>query len=170
MELWKEIKGYEGLYKVSSFGRIKNISTGKILSPYISGGGYPVVKLYKNKTQYNNFTHRLIAIAFIPNPNNYPFINHKDENKVNYNIDNLEWCTCQYNLTYGTYQQRRIDKRIIPVVQKTKSGEIIKIHKSRIEAERETGIPHGNINMCISGKLKTAGGYIWENASEKVKE
>lgn len=166
MELWKEIKEYEGLYKISNYGRVKNIKTGRILLPSFNGE-YKTIGLCKNKKRNYMVIHRLIAMAFIPNPNNLPYVNHKDENKLNNDINNLEWCTHTYNLTYGNAQKRRVSTRVIPVVQKTKSGEIIKIYKSRIEAEKETGIAHESISMCCNGKLKSAGGYIWENTKEK---
>jgi hypothetical protein len=166
MEIWKEIEGYEGLYKISNYGRVKNIKTGRILKSHLNPDGYPIIGLFKDGKQQNIFMHRLVAIAFVENPNNFPFVNHKDENKRNYNIDNLEFCTCKYNLNYGNAQERKVEKSLVPVVQKTKSGEVIKIHKSMNQAERDTGVPHNNISICVSGKLKTAGGYIWENIND----
>ena len=110
MEEWKAIAGYEGLYEVSNLGRIKSLSridsrgykrNEKILKLNKDSGGYLKVSLYKNgkPKQYN--VHRLVAIAFIPNPDNLPEVNHKDENRINNYVDNLEWCNRKYNCNYG---------------------------------------------------------------------
>ena len=113
-EVWKDIKGYEGLYQVSNLGRIKSVDRiikrkkngdyfqkGRILNLQIAKNGYYICKLsYQNKKPSKN-VHKLVAEAFISNPNNYPCINHKDENKLNNNVNNLEWCTCKYNNNYG---------------------------------------------------------------------
>lgn len=112
-EIWKDIPNYEGLYQVSNFGRIKslikwNISKKKfeknqlIRKTRINFKGYETIKLSKNGFDKNFQIHRLVAQAFIPNPNNLPQINHKDENKLNNNVNNLEWCTNKYNSNYGT--------------------------------------------------------------------
>lgn len=118
-EIWKDIEGYEGLYQVSNMGNIKRVEhedyrcrqgyrvfKERILKPYISTKGYKRVNLSKNNKKKEVPVHRLVAMAFIENPNNYPQINHKDENKFNNNVDNLEWCTCKYNNNYGTKSQR----------------------------------------------------------------
>ncbi len=118
-EIWKDIKGYEGLYQVSNLGRIKSVDRiierrkkgkyfkkGNILKLQKSKQGYYICKLsYQNKKPTRN-VHRLVAEAFIPNTDNLPCINHKDENKLNNNIDNLEWCTYEYNNKYGTKIER----------------------------------------------------------------
>lgn len=118
-EIWNDIQGYEGLYQVSNFGRVKSlerkifngenyhISKEKILSPGKDKDGYFQVQLYKEKTVKMRKIHRLVAEAFIPNPNNYPQVNHKDEDKQNNRIDNLEWCDGTYNQNYGTSKIRR---------------------------------------------------------------
>ena len=128
-EEWRDIKGYEGVYQVSNFGRVKSCerevhfvkNTGtkftkhfreRILSPNLSTPGYLTVMLYKDncnggpKQSRRLQIHRLVAEAFIPNPNNYPQINHKDEDKSNNCVDNLEWCTRKYNMNYGTLPSR----------------------------------------------------------------
>ena len=101
-EIWKDIEGYEGLYQVSNLGRVKSLqmyANGgykkrvKILKPCNNGNGYYVVYLMKNKKRSVNYIHRLVAQAFLKNFNNYKCINHKDENKSNNNVDNLEWCS-----------------------------------------------------------------------------
>ena len=119
LEQWKDIKGYEGLYQVSNLGNVKalkkragkSIRNEKLLKTYIDKYGYVYTILCKNNKTHLATIHRLIAEAFIPNPNNLPQINHKDENKQNNNIDNLEWCTCKYNINYGTRTKRAFEKR-----------------------------------------------------------
>ena len=117
-EIWKDIHGYEGYYQVSNLGRIKSMERdvlqgtrivhlhSKILKYRYDAGGYIRIVLCKNGIQKNFSLHRLVAEHFIPNPNNLPQINHKDENKENNCVDNLEWCTPKYNTNYGTRTQR----------------------------------------------------------------
>ena len=109
IELWKWIPGWEGLYMVSTHGRVKSLkhNKSKILKPWIDKDGYKRVRLCKNGKCKTYGIHRLVAMAFIPNPHNYPIINHKDENKTNNQYTNLEWCTIQYNSNYGTINERR---------------------------------------------------------------
>ena len=109
MEIWKDILGYEGLYQVSNYGRVRSLKYGKekILKQQINTDGYLHIDLYKNKKRKNYNVHRLVTIAFLENPNNYPQVNHKDENKQNNHIDNLEWCDYKYNCNYGTRKNKR---------------------------------------------------------------
>lgn len=106
VEIWKDIKGYEGLYQVSNLGRIKSLGNlqnrkEKLLKVNIYNG-YCIVYLYKNNKKKSYLCHRLVAEAFIPNPDNLPQVNHKDENKLNNRVDNLEWCTSKYNVNYSS--------------------------------------------------------------------
>ena len=117
-EIWKDIKGYEGYYQISSLGRVKSLNRTKkhsynsialLKEKYLkpqSANGYKFVRLCKGNNVKMKIVHRLVAEAFIPNPNNYKEINHKDENKSNNNISNLEWCTHKYNINYGTRNER----------------------------------------------------------------
>lgn len=173
-ETWKDVIGYEGLYQVSSFGRIKSLArkqwNGKVwfwaeerILVQSFCKDYAKINLYKNHKSYTYRVHNLVAIAFITNPNNYPCVNHKDENKRNNRADNLEHCTYKYNSNYGTIKERRSDSSSIPIVQKTPDGETINVYKSRREAQRETGVHNVHISACVHGKQKSAGGYIWEN-------
>lgn len=106
-EVWKDIEGYEGKYQVSNLGRVRGLDRknsmgktvkGRILKPRKTHAGYLRAHLCRD----DRYIHRLVAEAFIPNPNNLPQINHKDEDKANNSVDNLEWCTCEYNLSYGS--------------------------------------------------------------------
>lgn len=127
-EIWKDIKNYEGLYKISNLGRVKSLPKyagrsyrkEKILKTYLDKNGYVKVILCKNNRTRFLSIHRLLAEAFIPNPNNYPQINHKDENKQNNSLNNLEWCTCKYNINYGTRTKRDVKKRKMKREQKQK--------------------------------------------------
>ena len=109
MEKWKNVVGYEGLYEVSDIGRVKNSRTNHILSPGISQGYY-YVALYKDGARKNKQVHRLVAEVFIENKDNYPLINHKDENKKNNVVENIEWCTYLYNNTYNGISSSRSKK------------------------------------------------------------
>lgn len=123
MEEWKDIKGYEGIYQVSSYGRIRSLDRiverktgnyhieGRILRQNDDTHGYLKVNLTKHDKKKTFKVHRLVAQAFIENPNNYECVNHKDENKQNNNIKNLEWCTKEYNNNYGTIQKRHSETK-----------------------------------------------------------
>lgn len=161
-ETWKDIKGYEGLYKVSDRGRIYSIKRKLYRKFKTDKNGYLVVNLSKNSKYDYPSVHRLVAMAFIPNPDNLPEVNHKDENKFNNSVDNLEWCTTEYNLKYGTRLKRVSDKLSKPIEQWSKDGQLIKVWASLIEVEKETGWSHGNISRCANGLSKTAYGFIWK--------
>ena len=107
-EIWKDIKEYEGLYKISNIGNVYSVKRKKVMSPrYNKARGYLDVLLTRNKKRKRFYIHRLVAKEFILNPNNYPIINHKDENKLNNNMENLEWCTVKYNNNYGNAKEKR---------------------------------------------------------------
>jgi hypothetical protein len=108
MEVWKDVVGYEGRYEVSNTGDIRNSRTGRVLSPGLSQG-YLYVALYRDGSRQNKQINRLVAEAFLDNPNNYPIVNHRNEIKTDNTIDNLEWCTYAYNNTYGEASKRRSD-------------------------------------------------------------
>lgn len=123
-EIWKDVKGFEDLYKVSNFGRIiaKRItivrSNGvtqfrkeQLVLPCLINSGYYRISFHKNKKTTSYLLHRIVSLHFLNNPNNYGFVNHKDENKLNNKSDNLEWCTQSYNNNYGTSQERRVINR-----------------------------------------------------------
>ena len=149
-EEWKDIKGYENLYQVSNLGRIKNLKTNKTLKALIKKDGYARVNLYKNDEMNSIRIHRIVAETFIENPYNYKVINHKDENKQNNSVENLEWCNIEYNLQYSKNK---------PVLQYDLKGNFIKEWNSIIEAKREVG--DIKISECCKGKRKSAGGFVW---------
>ena len=163
MEIWKEIEGYEGLYEVSNLGRIKSLQKDIILKNRLSKRGYYLVSLYKNGKSTTKWVHRLVAKAFISNPDNLPQINHKDENSLNNCADNLEWCTTKYSNNYGSHNSK------LRKALKGKAGrhgktvhcvDLDTIYKSITEAEKQTGIAH--IGEVCSGHRQTAGGMLWE--------
>ena len=120
-EIWKNIEGYEGKYQVSNFGQVKSmIGQEKVLHPKKHRNGHLQIGLHKDKKRKTMYIHRLVAQAFIPNPDNLPCVNHKDENPNNNNVDNLEWCTQKYNCNYGT----RVDR-----IMETKKQQYKKIYK-----------------------------------------
>lgn len=190
-EIWKDIKGFEGLYQVSNLGRVRSLDRqiyspgswrqrpyyfnvkGKIIKQHKSNSGYMFVRLSKDRNDYGTFVHRLVADAFIQNPNNYEYVNHKDENKHNNKVDNLEWCTAKYNINYGTCKQRNQVGNIRnrrPVIQMTKDGCEIYRFVSIREASKMTGIRTESISLVCRVKMKngrrclTAGGYRWRFA------
>ena len=166
-EIYKNL-GFLGFpnYEVSNLGNVKSLnyrSTGKaqVLKPADSGKGYLFVNLYKNGKNKMFKVHRLVAMAFIPNPDNLPEINHKDENKQNNKVDNLEFCDGEYNINFGTGIERRAKKVSKPVKQFDLRGNFIQEFPSVMEAQRKFGYSQGNISSACSGKLKTAYGYRW---------
>lgn len=159
-EVWKDIQGYEGLYKVSSLGRVKN-KRGLIMSPKIHHRGYIQIGLYKDKKSKNLYIHRLVAQAFIPNPDNLPYVNHKDENKLNDRADNLEWCTPEYNNSYGDFIKKSMQSAK-PLYQLDMNGNIIKEFNSAHQVQKVLGYNRRAIIGCCEGNCKTAYGYIWK--------
>lgn len=172
MEIWKDIEGYEGLYQISSEGRVKSLGNDKTRKEKILKGikdkyGYLYVNLYKNRKLKNLLVHRLVAEAFIDNPDNLPQVNHIQENRKDLNcVDNLEWCDAKYNINYGTRNERVTKSLSIPILQFSKTGEFIRKWESATEAERELGIV--NIFKCLKGKRKSVGGYVWRYEKDWV--
>lgn len=169
-ELWKDIEGYEGLYQISNHGRVKSLNYNhtcceQILVPVKHHTNYLTISLYKNGVKQLKLIHRLVANAFIENPNNYSCVNHKDENKLNNDVENLEWCTHKYNSNYGTRNKRISEKGRIMVNQYTLDGVLIKTWNSLTEISKTLHIPIGNICECCKGVYKTTHGYIWKYKS-----
>ena len=162
-EIWCPIKGYECLYEVSDQGRVKSIGYGKerILKPQRIKTGYLMVFLCKNGEIKQCLVHRLVAKTFIPNPDNLPQVNHKDENKENNSVQNLEWCSEKYNANFGSRNQRIAEKCSKPVLQYEKSGEFVREWKSTRDVERNLGYAYQHISDCCLGKLKSSNGFVW---------
>ena len=133
---WRDVVGYEGLYKVSTEGNIKSIRRNKILSQDTNQDGYKRVQLYKNKASKNYSVHRLVAQAFIPNPDNLPQVNHKDEDKSNNCVSNLEWITPKDNCNYGTRNRKVALSKNKPVLQLSLEGDLIREWESASEGIR----------------------------------
>ena len=171
MEEWKDIKGYEGLYQVSNEGRVRSLNynhTGTIknLKLIIESGGYIIVGLVKNGKTTRKYVHRLVAESFIPNPNNYKCVNHKNEDKTLNTTENLEWCDHKYNDNYGTRNDRirvfaknRKDQSK-QVYQYSLNGELIAIYPSTRECGRQ-GYQQCNVQRCCNGEHKQHKGYRW---------
>ena len=166
-EIWKDIEGFEKLYQVSNLGRIRSLFRYKIiLNPEKTRNGYLRVMLCKEGKRKHYLIHRLVAQAFIPNPNNLPEINHKNEIKTDNNLNNLYWCDSNHNCNYGTRNDRISSKIKIPIIQMKEDYKIIKIWNSALDVEKTIGINRCGICNCLKGKTKTAGGYIWRYADE----
>lgn len=162
MEIWKDIKGYEGLYQVSNYGNVRSLDyrhTGRteVLSPGENTCGYLFVNLCKNGKVKKFTLHRLVAEAFLPNWFDDREVNHKDENPKNNNVDNLEWCDRKYNINYGT----RIERISKQVIQMTKTGELVREWPSTAEAGRN-GFHQPAIVYCCIGQRKSHKGFIWK--------
>ena len=174
-----KIKGYEN-YEVTTTGEVINTKTGRVLKPFKSKKGYLQVSLSKNGKEKIFLIHRLVAEAFIPNPENLPQVNHKDEDKTNnyvgtresnYTDGNLEWCTHEYNQNYGTRNKRIAIMNINGIQSKTvlqlrKDGSLVRIWPSAREVQRQLHFNQGNINQCCLGKRHSANGYKWSYAKQ----
>ena len=156
----KDINNYEGIYQVTENGDVWSVRRNRFLKPYKNQLGYLRVLLSKKGKGKKYFVHRLVAEAFIPNPNNYPIINHKDENPINNNVDNLEWCTIRYNNCYNDGQIKRARFKRKKVYQYDLNGNLIKEWISVNDAGRN-GYSYQKISMCCLGKRKTHKGFIW---------
>ena len=178
-EIWKDITGYEGLYQVSNLGRVRSLTrkvfvkgreNGRVFTGRIKYGcrekknGYRVVSLYCKGKSKRFFVHRLVASAFIQNHNNLPQVNHKDEDKTNNKVSNLEWCDAKYNTNYGNCIEKRIAPQRKRVSQITLDGTYIRSFASMAEIERELGVNHSAICICCKDNTKSAYGYKWKYA------
>lgn len=178
LENFVDIQGYEGFYKINTSGDVLSVRSGKLLKAGKNKQGYMNVALSKDGKAKTHKVHRLVALAFISNPNNYPFINHKDENKTNNRVENLEWCTSKYNLNYGTAIERRSEsiknsslKQRKAVLQLSLTGDVVGEYISTKEASEATGIDRRQISRSINHLGKQAHGFLWvlkENYNNKI--
>lgn len=165
-EIWKDIEGFEGKYQISSMGRVKSLNfklTGKeqIMSLKVNKYGYKQILLYKDKKYKTFLIHRLVAQAFIPNPENKPEIDHINTNKTDNRVENLRWATSKENKNNPITIEKYKNCSSIPVLQFTLDGELVRKWDSATQAERELGFIQSNISMCCSGKRKKTGNYKW---------
>ena len=169
-EIWKEIDGYPN-YMISSKGRVKSLERIDSNNHLVKEKILKVLKSTTTPYEFiqikhkSLFIHRLVAQAFLPNPYNLPQVNHKDEDKTNNNVDNLEFCSTKYNANYGTRNKRVAEKQYKYPQQYTLDEVFIKQYNSLSEAEKETGCKKGNISACCLGKCKTCGGFKWKYVS-----
>jgi hypothetical protein len=179
-EIWKDIPNYEGLYQVSNLGRVKALErvftrkdgieirrNERIVNQTLNT--YYYVQLRKDRKNIHFAVHRLVCMAFYPNPNNYPCVNHKDENKLNNNVDNLEWCTQKYNLNYGKCKESWL-KSFVPNFGRkidvyTKYGVFVKSYNSVVEAEMD-GYNKNSIFKCLFGRLDSHRGLVFKKHGE----
>ena len=174
-EVWKDVAGYEGLYQVSNKGNVYSVERinsqrrkwgGYTLKLSIDKIGYPRVNLYKDGRNKNVTVHRLVANAFLPNPNNYPEINHQDEDKTNNNVENLEWCTRKYNINHGTRTKRMANTNNNPVkCVHEETGEEIYL-KSMAEGALYGFNPKRISDVCL-GKQHIHRGYSFQKIEKR---
>lgn len=171
MEIFKDIEGYFGLYQVSNMGNVKSLGNGgsnaskeRILKPSKDKKGYLMVWLHKDAKRKMCKVHRLVAMAFIENPNNFRELNHRDEDKTNNCVSNLEWCDRKHNINYGTRNQRVAESN---TNHPNKSKQVLcietgKIYPSLSEVYRQLGFSQSNISNACTGKYKKAYSYTWK--------
>lgn len=173
-ERWLPIVGYEGLYEISNHGNVKRLpiiqTNSRGIKRKLKGHLVPIYKkarylycdLTSNKITKHYRVHRLVAEAFIPNPEKLPEVNHKDENKENNHVNNLEWCDRLYNARYGCGKEKVAKALGKPIEQYDLNGNFIKEFPSISECTRQTGYNIGFISDCCNGKYKRAYGFIWK--------
>jgi hypothetical protein len=183
MEIWKDVVGYEGYYKVSNYGNIKSVTrtikqkNGRLrtweekkMKWFLDDSGYPRIALAKHSRYKKHKVHRLVAEAFIPNPNNYPQVNHIDSNRENFNVDNLEWCTAKQNVDHCKKSGRRHkqktgfeNKLSRPVVAINISTGERTVFGSQKLASEILGLHQTHVNGCVTGRCLSTGGYKFES-------
>jgi hypothetical protein len=175
-EVWRAIKvpGFEDAYQVSNLGRVKSnkryiqhkhkleIREEHLMALCNDKDGYKILVLKHNNKKKQYKVHRLVAEAFIPNPNNYIEINHKDENKANNNVNNLEWCSHLHNIKYGTRGKRAGEKTKRPIIQYDLDGNFIKEWNGTIDASKGLNIYVSNIWKCLNNKIRQTNNFIFK--------
>lgn len=167
-ENWKDVAGYEGFYQVSNKGNVRSVERrdsrgcrrrGRTLKPGHDGSGYPMVNLCKNGKQKTKKVHRLVAEAFLPNPESLSHVNHMDEVKDNNGLSNLEWCTHRYNMNYGTLIERasRARSKKVKAIN-IKTGEVLTFNSTQETGCK--GYSHRNVAKACRGVYKTSYGKL----------
>ena len=171
-ERWRPIRGFPG-YEVSDHGRVKSLARdyhyGSHEDMILYQGdwrGYKCVTLFRSGKRHHKLVHRLVADAFIPNPDKLPIINHKDETPANNRADNLEWCTYRYNIHYGGCRDKISKSVSRKVIQLTKDGSIVAVWDSMTKAAASTGACLSEISRCCKNNRLSAGGYKWRRFNE----
>lgn len=162
--IWVDVNGYEGIYQISSKGLVARIVNGKrrlLKCSSTSNGKYKQAHLSKNNIVKGYLVHRLVAEHFIQNPNNYPCVNHKDENTENNDVSNLEWCDYTYNNNYGNHGKKISYTKSFKIIQTTIDGVELKVWKGISNASSTLNICRTSIQKCLAGKQNKAGGYRW---------
>ena len=159
-ETFVKIEGFEK-YEVSNLGKVRNIKSGRVLKTSLNNNGYLRLFLCKNNKRKHLYLHRIIATAFIDNPDEKPCVNHIDENKLNNDLSNLEWCTVRENLIHGTRTKRAAEKCFKKVIQLDLNDNVLNEFESIKQAGQKTGALARNISSCCNGKRKSAGGFKW---------
>lgn len=172
-EIWRPC--IDGNHFISNTGKVKYKN--KIMATEHNHLGYESVKIMVNGQRKHFKVHRLVALAFIPNPNNYPVVNHKDENPRNNSVNNLEWCTQKYNMNYGTFRERaskshkgkpcqnHLEK---PVAQYDLRGKLICVYESIAKASNACGVERSNIRAICAGRIRNPRKYIFKFMEEKL--
>lgn len=151
----KDIAGYEGLYAITEEGKVWSYKTNRFLALQNSTAGYSYVTLCKNGKETKYYVHRLVALAYLENPNNLPCVNHKDENKANNHVNNLEWCTVEYNNYYSNSKVTTWENTPKPIY----CVELDIVFSSINQASKYLNIRRDRIKNCLSGYAKTVKGY-----------
>lgn len=168
---WIPVKNFEDRYLVNESGDVFSKRSNRLLTPKIDRYGYKVVVLSRNGKTKHITVHKLVALHFIPNPDNLPTVNHKDEDKLNNHVSNLEWLTVKDNDNYGTRNERMANsKKINPVAQFDLDMNLIEIHAGIKDAQRNTGVNRNSIRAVCRGERDSAGGYKWRFYKEVINE
>lgn len=169
IEEWRDIQGYEGFYQISNLGRVKSFRNGeeKILK-FGGNRGYRMVVFCVRGIRKTCTVHRLVAKAFVDNPNNYPCVNHIDEDKENNQAENLEWCTVAQNNKYGTRTERSSKTQSKPIIMIDDDNNIKTKFYGISQCSRVMGFSAGNIWAALNGKMQHCGGYRFKYDMEET--